>query len=274
MGLTNFFKSLSNEVTKAAFEAHMESLIKKADSKTVVFTQVRRIDGESLSSYAIEAALEDGSPVYLQTAQGKVMLAKGEFDNHIENTVPPEKGDYIFICDYNIQREDIYTEYYNLKRESNTQSDDIFAFYFLEEKGVLCCSANEEAVRYFKDVYEKKNIMPMLAKTTLEINAKLFSRICAWSHFGLSSYKLYIKGEKFGVISGEKEYFAIEPGEYNICVKNMFGLERSNTIKITVKEGECLKLHTDYNMLARSIWCFPYILGVIPKLKTIKIEQA
>ena len=76
-----------------------------------------------------------------------------------------------------------------------------------------------------------------------------------------------------GEVAGSKDYLAIEPGKYEIKIKNMFGLERSNVIEVTIKEGECLKLIVDYNLLARIIWCWPYLLGIIPRLKTIKVEQ-
>lgn len=267
---------MANVVSEVSYECTMKNLIKSPDSKTVVFTNVCRIDGVLLSSYAVEAALDDGSPVYLQSDQGNIMLAKGEADNHIEETVPPQQGDYIFICDYNLQRKDVLTEYYNYKREKNILSNDVFAYYFDKEKRILCCTINEEAVKEYKDMedYRKERMLPIFANTKLEINAKLlFSRICAWTHFGLSKYKIYINGRVMGEVAGSKDYLAIEPGKYEIKIQNMFGLERSNVIEVTIKEGECLKLIVDYNLLARIFWCWPYLLGIIPRLKTIKVEQ-
>ena len=158
MGITNFFKGFLGDVRNFSFISEMESLAKKSDSQTSVFTNVRRIDDVHISSYAIDGALEDHSPVWLLSDQGKIFLAKAAPAVNVEQkTIPPVAGDYIFICDYNIRRQDFRTEHFSYTRDAKTISDDIFAYFFEPTENILICSVNDDAVKGFKKILNQQN---------------------------------------------------------------------------------------------------------------------
>lgn len=168
MGIISAIKDTMMEATIDTFWEPMGNLLKSNDPNTVAFTNVRRIDDVAISSYAIDAAVDDDSPVWLLSDQGKILLTRATADVDIARTiVPPEKGEYILICDYAAARSDFRGRYFSYTRVPNLISNDIVAYYFDMQNHILVCSTETNVVDTFKRIieYRHKKIIPEFART-------------------------------------------------------------------------------------------------------------
>lgn len=159
MGLiTSFLNGVANLMNETDFEVKIEEAVKNKDSQTVVFVNVCRIDDAKLSQYAIDTALNDNSPVFIKSDQGQAILVKADANNHVETSiVPPYKGEYIFVCDYNANRADVQCEHYSYTRDPRIISNDIFAYKYYEKERILCCTVKTDIVDAFKKLLTKNN---------------------------------------------------------------------------------------------------------------------
>lgn len=252
MAILNVFKELFGDLRKINFIGKMELLAEKADPQTAVFTNVRRLDDVYLSEYAIDAALDDYSPVWLLSDQGKIFLAKAAPASDVEHkTVPPAEGDYIFICDYNARRQDIRTRHFTYTREPKTISDDVVAYLFDAEKNILICTANADAVEAFKKIvaYRQAKASPETARITIDI-----SRNKQWSANSMTWFKafnVYVDGVKIGSVdSGKSKMFAMTEGEHELRLKTIFGMERSEPVRFNIAFNQHLKFRSEFSTLA------------------------
>lgn len=278
MGLLDY---LSNAAEDSLFEAvigtfwePMGNLIKNNDPNTVVFTNVRRIDDVTISSYAIDAAVDDDSPVWLLSDQGKILLTKVEADVDIARTiVPPKEGEYILICDYAATRTDFRGRHFSYIRVPNLISNDIVAYYLDIKEHILVCSTETNVVDTFKKIieYRKKKIPSEFARTCIEIfrEDKSFLRRPPRSWF-FSNYKIYVDGVKVGKVgSGESKILAMTVGKHELKLKNIFGLEMSETIDFEIEQDQHLKFSCKYLPKAYIIWIwFLFSKNVIELKKT------
>lgn len=256
MGLLDY---LANAAEDSLFEAvigtfwePMGKLLKSNDPNTVAFTNVRRIDDVAISSYAIDAAVDDDSPVWLLSDQGKILLTRATADVDIARTiVPPEKGEYILICDYAAARSDFRGRYFSYTRVPNLISNDIVAYYFDVKNHILVCSTEVEVVKTFKEIieYRQKKLLPEITRTNIEISREdriFFLRPWqSWSIF--SNYDIYVDGVKVDEISsGESKFLAMTPGRHELRIRNVFGLEVSDTINFEIEKNQHLKFSCKY----------------------------
>ncbi|MBQ9479556.1 MAG: hypothetical protein IJU71_08385 [Selenomonadaceae bacterium] len=282
MGIINWFKSGINEAKAlwalSKFESVISKLLNQSDEHTTFFTNVRRIDDVVMSDYAIDAALDDGAPVYMLSDQGKILLARADRDDHIEKKlVPPQEGEYIFVCDYNAAREDVRTEFFSYIRDSKSSSDDIVACYFEPDKKRLCCTSNAEAVKHFKAFLSlrsgKEPDVPLETATRLEFTRKKRNMF-----FAGGAYNLYVDGVKLGDIgNGKFKSYSVEPGEHVIQAKYMIlgsiPYIKSRTLNITVAENQALQLETNYNAIGIFGRLIPY-LTALPGVYGIDLNRA
>ena len=153
VGLFGFLTKANNWMSNFNFTFTMEQLAKEGDAQTKVFTNICRVDGASISSYAVDTALDNNAPVYLLTDQGMVLLVKSGVNNNLVNTiVPPVPGDYICFTDGASKCMNVETEYYRYIIDEIITSNDIYAYWYDDVKHVLYCSTNEKAVKEFEEV--------------------------------------------------------------------------------------------------------------------------
>ena len=273
MGLANLLNKVSNFMGKTTFSVMMENLVKNNDGQTTVFTNVHRIDGADISSYAIDAALDDDSPVFLVSDQGQILLVKCEVGESPEaSIVPPRPGDYTCIVDFMGNREDVVTEHYRYIKDSRTASNDVVAYFYDEKSRVLVCSANPEAVKSFKELvdYRKSQASPLLARTKMTINRP-------WRFVGMwISHNVHLDGTKIGSLSnGGSDLFAISPGTHELKIKGCFGLARSNELTFSIQEGNTIKVNSDYKFLFRIpyLYMLPNYFGIVPSLEVITLKE-
>lgn len=250
MGIFSFITRAMNEALETGFIEKMAEL-SKGDAQTSVFTNVRRIDDVFISEYAINEALLDDSPVWLLSDQGKILLCNPQsLTNNNNLIIPPVKGDYTLICDYNARQEDVRTNHFSYTRDPKIISNDIVAYTFNAENNILICSVSSDAVDRFKKILEnrKKNRAPELSRITIEISRNnVFFSFRPLQSFIFSNYKIYIDGIKIGKIgNGESKILAMTAGQHELKLKNVFGLELSETVNFEIKQDQLLKFSCKY----------------------------
>lgn len=265
MGIISSIKSGLNSITSVRFSRKMNKLIKNSDSQTVVFTNVRRVDDVAISSYAIDAALDDNSPVWLLSDQGKILLTKAASDVNIPSTiVPPIAGEYILICDYAATRTDFRGRHFSYTREPKLISDDSFAYVFDAEDKTLSCTANADAVDLFKEIleYRKTKAAPELSRITIEIfyDSKRDSKV----KFYYTEFGIYVDGVKLGnVEKGKSKIFAVTEGTHELKIKTFFSEDHSKPLSFDIAYDQHLKFSCGYTKIARWIpFPCPFIDGI------------
>lgn len=270
MGIINYFKGFFNDISTLKFAMKMQDLSDKGDSQTSTFTNVRRVDNVFISSYAIDAALDDFSPVWLNSDQGKLLLLQVAPSFDVEHKIiPPLPGEYIFVCDYNAHRQDVKTKHFRYIRDAKTSSNDIFAYLFEESTNTLICTINPDATKTFKKIieYRRAKASPETARVTIEVSRKNQWTIM-WEHF--FSFNVYLDGIKIGTVSnGGTKLFGLLAGTHELKIKNFFGLEQSNPVSFDIQQNQHLKFSCKYSLWAQ---IFPYF-SFLPKVKGIELEQ-
>ena len=250
MGIFSFITGAMNEALEIGFIEKMSELA-KGDAQTSVFTNVRRIDDVFISEYAINEALLDDSPVWLLSDQGKILLCNPQSLTNSDNLlIPPVKGNYTLICDYNARQKDVRTNHFSYTREPKTISNDIVAYTFNAENSILICSVNSDAVDRFKKILEsrKKNRAPELSRITIKISRNnVFFSFRPPQSFIFPNYKIYVDGVKVGKVgNGESKILAMTSGRHELKLKNVFGLEMSETIHFEIEQDQHLKFSCKY----------------------------
>lgn len=273
MAIPNVFKDMLGDLKHINFLRLIENLADNNDAQTSVFTNVRRLDDVYISSYAVDAALDDYSPVWLLSDQGKILLAKAAPASDVEHkTVPPAEGDYIFICDYNARRQDVRTRHFTYTRDPKTISDDVIAYFFYEEKNTLICTANSDAVAAFKKylAYRQAKASPETARITIDV-----ARSSQWS-FNIFNwfmpFNVYVDGVKLGSVgSGKSKLFAMTEGEHELRIKTLLRLERSAPLRFNIAFNQHLKFKSEFATIA--LIPFGFCATVLPGVKGIKVTK-
>ena len=273
MAIPNVFKDMLGDLKQINFLSKIENLAAKYDAQTSVFTNVRRIDDVYISSYSIDAALDDYSPVWLTSDQGKIFFAKAAPAVDVEHkTVPPVAGDYIFICDYNARRQDVHARHFTYTRDPKTISDDVVAYMFDEETNTLTCTANSDAVAAFKKflAYRQAKASPETARITIDIARKSQTSFNCFNWF--MPFSVYVDGVKLGTVgNGKSKLFAMTEGEHELRIKTLLRLERSAPLRFNIAFNQHLKFKSEFATLA--LIPFGFCATVLPGVKGIEVTK-
>lgn len=267
MGIISSIKSTINDINVIKFLRKMGKLAEISAPQTLILTNVRRIDDIKISSYAIDAAVDDNSPVWLLSDQGKILLTKAAPDVDIARTIiPPVPGEYILICDYAANRKDFRGRHFSYIREPKIISSDVFAYLFNEDTNILICTVNDSAVNSFKKIieYRQGQASPETARTTIEISRDEHGKL-----YG-TEFRVYVDDVNLGKVAKSKsKIFAITEGEHKLKIKTFAGGDRSKSLSFNISYGQHLKFHCGYTRIARLIPC---PLPIIEGIEIIKIN--